>query len=118
MKPGGDVEIISPCKTLTLRDERSANLVTIAAGQGQVTVQAQTKVVVQAAQIELVEGAGHPLVFGDSLLQYLNQIVAVFQAHRHVGEMALGTFPVTPAPPAAPMPTATPSLLSLKVKTG
>ena len=114
----GDVEIISPRKTITLRDENSANLVTIAAGQGQVTVQAQTKVVVQAAQIELVEGAGHPLVFGDSLLQYLNQIVAVFQAHLHVGEMALGTFPVTPAPPAAPMPTATPSLLSLKVKTG
>ena len=73
--------------------------------------------VVEAPQIELVEGATHPLVFGDNLLQYLNQLVATFNAHLHPGETVLG-IPVTPAPPVAPFPPATPSLLSVKVKTG
>ncbi len=62
--------------------------------------------------------ATHPLVFGDSLLQYLNQLVQLYQVHMHPGELALGVFPVTPAPPAPPFPPATPDLLSNKVKTG
>jgi hypothetical protein len=33
----------------------------------------------------------------------------------HPGELALGIFPVTPAPPVAPMPPPSPSLLSIKV---
>src|SRR5262249_17262309 len=57
------------------------------------------KIVIDAPQIELVENAAHPLVFGDSLLQYLNQLVALLQSHVHPGELALGVFPVTPAPP-------------------
>lgn len=76
------------------------------------------KIVIEAPQIGLVEGATHPLVFGDSLLQYLNQLVQIYQTHMHPGELALGVFPVTPAPPVPPMPPATPDLLSLKVKTG
>ena len=76
------------------------------------------KVVVEAPQIELVSSASHPLVLGDKLLQYLNQIVSTFASHIHPGELALGTFPVTPAPPVPPLPPATPDLLSLKVKTG
>jgi uncharacterized protein involved in type VI secretion and phage assembly len=77
-----------------------------------------TKIVIDAPQIELVENATHPLVFGDSLLQYLNQLVQMYQVHMHPGELALGVFPVTPAPPAPPFPPATPALLSNKVKTG
>ena len=78
----------------------------------------RAKVVVQAPQIELVDGAAHPLVFGDSLLQYLSQLVTIFNAHLHAGEMAAGVLPVTPAPPATPLNPPTPDLLSVKVKTG
>lgn len=104
-------------KTISLSDSDGHNFLTIQVNQGQLTVQATAKVVVEAPQIELVEGAPHPLVFGDNLLQYLNQLVSLFNAHLHPGQTVLG-IPVTPAPPLAPFPPATPSLLSLKVKTG
>ena len=80
-------------------------------------MKAKAKVVVDAPQIELVDGAAHPLVFGDNLLQYLNQLVQVFSTHTHVGETVIG-IPVTPMTPSVPFPPATPSLLSLRVKTG
>ena len=83
-----------------------------------VATSASAKIVIEAPNIELVENATHPLVFGDNLLQDLNQLVQIFQSHMHPGEMALGVFPVTPAPPVPPFPPATPSLLSVKVKTG
>jgi len=57
-------------------------------------------------------------VFGDSLLQYLNQLVSMFNAHMHPGELAAGVIPVSPAPPVPPFPPATPDMLSLQVKTG
>ena len=60
-------------------------------------------------------GAAHPAVLGDLLLSYLAQLVAMFNAHVHPGELALGIFPVTPAPPVAPMPPPSPTLLSIKV---
>ncbi len=103
--------------TATLSDARGNNLVTLIVDQGLVKVKAQAKVVVDAPQIELVEGAAHPLVFGDNLLQYLNQLVQVFSTHTHVGETVIG-IPVTPMIPSLPFPPATPSLLSLRVKTG
>lgn len=103
--------------SITLSDGNGNNLVTIQVNQGQIKVQATTKVVVEAPQIELVEGATHPLVYGDDLLQYLNQIVNLYQTHIHPGETVLG-IPVTPAPPVPPFPPATPALLSMKVKTG
>ena len=80
-------------------------------------MQAATKVVVEAPQIELVQNATHPLVFGDNLLQYLNQLVAMFNSHIHPGETLFG-LPITPAPPVPPFPPATPSLLSMRVKCG
>ena len=103
--------------TATLSDARGNNLVTLIVDQGQVKVKAQSKVIVDAPLIELVEGAAHPLVFGDNLLQYLNQLVQVFSTHTHVGETVIG-IPVTPMIPSVPFPPATPSLLSLRVKTG
>ena len=51
----------------------------------------------------------------DQLLAYLAQLVTIFNTHVHPGELALGIFPVTPAPPVAPMPPPSPSLLSIKV---
>ena len=70
--------------------------------QGTVKIQGTSKVVVQAPKIEFVEDATHPLVFGDDLLEYLNQIVTLFNTHIHPGEMALGVLPVTPMIPAVP----------------
>jgi Type VI secretion system/phage-baseplate injector OB domain len=103
--------------TATLSDQDGSNLVTIKVDDGQVRVQATAKVVVEAPQIELVDGAPHPLVFGDNLLNYLNQLVNMFNMHTHVGETLCG-IPVTPMIPTPPFPPATPALLSLKVKTG
>lgn len=104
-------------KTITLSDDSGSNLMTIKVQEGNIKIQATTKVVVEAPQIELVENSTHPLVFGDDLLQYLNQIVSMYQSHVHPGELALGVFPVTPAPPVPPFPPP-PSMLSIKVKTG
>jgi hypothetical protein len=104
-------------KDITISDQNSDNAVEIKVQQGQVNIKGQTKVVVDAPQIDLVDGAGHPLVLGDNLLQYLNQVVQMFQSHMHPGELAMGVFPVSPAPPVPPLPPPTPSLLSLKVKT-
>ncbi len=104
--------------TISVSDKDGTNLLRIKTQVGEVRVEAATKVVVQAPQIELVDGASHPLVFGDSLMQYLSQLVSVFNAHLHAGQLAAGVLPVTPAPPATPMTPPTPDLLSVKVKTG
>ena len=114
----GDIVLNSNNQNIKLTDQNGSNLLEIQVQAGQVKVQGQTKVTVEAPQIELVQGATHPLVFGDDLLQYLNQLAQIYQTHMHPGEMALGVFPVTPAPPVPPFPPATPALLSVKVKTG
>jgi len=105
-------------KTITLSDSNGSNLLKIETQPGQIKIQATAKVVVEAPQIELVQNATHPLVFGDNLLTYLNQLVAMFNSHVHPGQLAVGVLPVTPAPPVPPFPSATPSLLSMKVKCG
>jgi hypothetical protein len=53
-------------------------------------------------------------VFGDDLLVYLNQLVAMFNSHVHPGELAAGFIPVTPMLPVPPMPPPSPGLLSIK----
>ena len=107
-----------PGKVITLSDRNGSNILTIDAQMGKIRINASLKVVVEAPQIELVENSTHPLVFGDSLLTYLNQFVTIYNSHLHPGELALGVLPVTPAPPVAPMSPATPELLSFKVTTG
>jgi|GEM_PF-251185 len=99
-------------------DRNGGNLIEIEVQQGKMTLKTSVKIVVEAPQIELVENASHPLVFGDQLLQYLNQLVQLYQSHTHPGELVLGVIPITPAPPVPPFIPATPSLLSAKVKTG
>jgi hypothetical protein len=103
---------------ISISDANGTNLLKIEAQGGKVTLQAQTKVIVEAPQIELVDGASHALVFGDELMTYLNQLVNMFNSHLHPGELAAGVLPVTPAPPVPPLQPPTPSLLSMKVKTG
>jgi hypothetical protein len=104
-------------KTIALCDEDGSNLLKIEVDQGVVTIRAATKVVVDAPQIELVANATHPGVFGDSLTTYLTQVVTLFNAHMHPGQMA-GPLPVTPAPPVTPLTPPTPDMLSLTVKLG
>jgi uncharacterized protein involved in type VI secretion and phage assembly len=105
-------------QTIAVSDSTGRNLVEVKARQGEVRVQAAGRVVVEAPAIELVENASHPVVFGDSLLQYLNQLVSMFNVHLHVGQMAAGVLPVTPAPPAMPYSPPDPSLLSTRVTSG
>jgi uncharacterized protein involved in type VI secretion and phage assembly len=105
-------------ETMTLSDKDGSNIMTFEVQSGKIKVNAKLKVVVEAPHIELVENSQHPLVFGDDLLNYLNQLVQIFNAHLHPGELALGVLPVTPMIPAVPMPPPSPSLLSRKVTTG
>jgi uncharacterized protein involved in type VI secretion and phage assembly len=102
---------------INLTDKDGNNFLKIEVNAGQVTIQGTAKVVVEAPQIELVENATHPVVFGDELMTYLNQLVQIYQSHTHPGETVIG-IPVTPAPPVPPFPVPTPSLISTKVKAG
>jgi len=105
-------------QSITLSDADGRNLLTITVPEGRIVVQASSTVTVEAPAIELVKNASHPVVFGDALLQYLNQIVSMFNAHLHVGETAAGVLPVTPALPVTPFPPPDPGLLSTRVKIG
>ncbi|MGD8910039.1 MAG: phage baseplate assembly protein V [Chromatiales bacterium] len=105
-------------QTVTVSDRNGNNMLEIQVQAGKITLKGVTKAVVEAPQIELVENATHPVVFGDQLLQYLNQMVTSFNSHVHPGELAAGFIPVTPAPPAPIFTPATPALLSTRVKTG
>jgi uncharacterized protein involved in type VI secretion and phage assembly len=105
-------------QTIHVSDQDGQNLLEIQVEAGQITIRGAVKAVVGAPQIELVENATHPVVLGDQLLQYLNQIVALYQSHVHPGQLAMGVFSVTPAPPVPPLPPATSDLLSTVVKSG
>jgi uncharacterized protein involved in type VI secretion and phage assembly len=115
---GLTVALDDDAHTISVSDANGSNYLEITVDQGTVKLEATAKVVVDAPIIQLVENSTHPLVFGDQLLTYLNQLVTLFNTHIHPGEMALGTLPVTPMIPAVPFPPADPSLLSLKVTTG
>jgi hypothetical protein len=103
---------------IMLADGTGENRVEISVLTGTVTVKGLARVVADAPMTHLGSAtAAHPLVHGDQLMIYLNQLVAIFNAHVHVGEMAIGVLPVTPAPPVGPMIPPSPSLISTKVFT-
>lgn len=112
------VALDDDAKKISISDASADNIVTVEVNAGKVRIQAKAKVVVEAPQIELVENSTHPLVYGDDLLNFLNQMINIYTTHTHPGELALGVFPVTPMTPVPPMQPATPALLSTKVKTG
>lgn len=111
------VALHDDANSIAISDSNGTNIVHIESQAGKITIKATTKVVVDAPQIELVDGASHAVVFGDSLLSYLNQLVSLFNAHMHPGQSNFGG-PVTPAPPVPSFSPATPDLLSVTVKTG
>lgn len=105
-------------QTISLSDDQGNNILKMDIPNGLIKIQSTAKVVVEAPQIELIKDSTHPIVFGDDLLQYLNQLVTMFNSHLHPGELAMGVFPVTPMVPAVPWTPPDPSMLSLKVKSG
>jgi hypothetical protein len=105
-------------QVIAISDSNANNIITLEVQAGKIKIKATTKIVVEAPLIELVENASHPVVFGDDLLNYLNQLCQIYQSHTHPGELALGVLPVTPAPPVPPFPTPLQSMLSTKVKAG
>jgi hypothetical protein len=111
------VKLDDASSEITISDANDNNLCRIQAQSGTITLQATTKVTVEAPLIELGQGASHPAVFGDLLVQYLTQFVTVFSSHVHPGQTVIG-IPVTPAPPVPPAQPPTPSLLSIKVMEG
>lgn len=112
------VSLDDAAQTITLSDSAGTNIVQIQVLAGTIQITSGVQVTLEAPLISHGQSAGHPAVFGDSLLSYLSQIVTMFNAHVHPGEMALGVFPVTPAPPVAPMTPPTPALLSVKNMVG
>jgi Type VI secretion system/phage-baseplate injector OB domain len=102
-------------QTITLSDSQGLNLMTIQVLQGTIQIKSVVRVVLEAPLIQHGQGAAHPAVFGDQLLVYLNQLVAMFNSHVHPGELAAGFIPVVPTPPVPPFPPATLSLISTKV---
>ena len=116
-KSGHKIVLDDDAGTLNITDS-NGNTVSMDSSTVKVAAGNALKVVIDAPQIELVANSSHPLVFGDALLQYLNQLVQMYQVHMHPGELAAGIFPVTPMPPQPPLPPPAPSLLSTAVKTG
>jgi uncharacterized protein involved in type VI secretion and phage assembly len=116
-RSGHKIVLDDDAGTLEITDT-NANTVTMDNNTIKIAAGSARLIVVDAPQIQLVDGAAQPLVFGHQLLDYLNQLVQLYQTHIHPGELALGVFPVTPMPPTPPLPPATPSLLSMKVMTG
>ena len=101
-------------QTITLSDSSGSNYLTIKVQAGEIHVQSSTQVVLEAPLIKHGENAQHPAVFGDSLLQWLIQMVTSFNTHMHPGELAAGVLPVTPMVPVPPLTPPDPSLLSTK----
>jgi hypothetical protein len=108
------VALDDAAQTITLSDALGVNLMTVKVTEGTIEIRSAVRIVLEATLIQHGQGASHPAVFGDELLRYLNQLVAMFNSHVHPGETVGGFMPVTPAPPVPPFPPATPSLVSTK----
>jgi hypothetical protein len=103
-------------QTITVSDILGTNKVVIDVKTGTVKIKGLVRVVVDSPLIqEGSDTAFHPAVFGDQLLLYLTQLVALFNTHVHPGELAAGFIPVTPSLPVMQMPPPSPSLLSKKI---
>jgi len=50
--------------------------ITIDVSAGEIRIKAQTRIVIDAPQVELGEHVSQPLVLGGGLMLYLNQLVA------------------------------------------
>lgn len=99
-------------KKITVSDENGDNFLSIESQQGKIKVKGNTKIVIEAPAIELVENATQPLVLGNELMSFLNQLVQNLLSHTHPHPMG------PTGPPIPPLQPPTPAILSTKVKTG
>jgi uncharacterized protein involved in type VI secretion and phage assembly len=99
---------------LLISDGNGKNLMRIKAQGGQIEITAATRVTIEAPGIRHGKNASEPAVLGRQLTTYLSQLVSLFNAHVHPGQLAAGILPVTPAPPTGPFTAPTPSMLSKK----
>ena len=99
---------------ITLSDLTGLNVIRMEMVPGAVQVTGVATVTLEAPLIQHGQAAIEPAVLGNQLLAYLTNLVMMFNAHVHVGELALGVLPVTPAPHLMQVPPPTPSLLSIK----
>lgn len=103
-------------QTVVISDAAGTNQVEVSLATGTVTLKGMARVVSAAPLVQHgSDTAAHPAVLGDQLMAYLSTLVAMFNAHVHPGELALGVLPVTPAPAVAPFPPPPASILSTKV---
>jgi hypothetical protein len=103
-------------QTITISDGIGTNQIVIDVKTGTVTIAGLARIVLDSQLVQEGSAAAfHPAVFGDQLLQYLIQVVTMFNSHVHPAQLAAGFIPVTPSPPVPPMPPPSPSLLSTKV---
>lgn len=113
---GLNVALDDDSEAIVISDSGGQNKMTVFSRQGQIEIEASGKIQINAGQIDLIQNARHPLVFGDDLLIYLIQIVTMFNVHTHPAQTVLG-IPVTPAPPLPQQPLAQQTMLSTRVKT-
>lgn len=105
------IDLDDSASEIKISDANGSNLVNIQVNQGNIVIQASTNVTVDAPMINLGDSGSHPIVFGDSLVQYLSQLVITLQTHIHPAA------PAPTGPPAAPFTPPDPSLLSTIVMT-
>jgi Type VI secretion system/phage-baseplate injector OB domain len=106
------ISLDDAAQSITFKDDTELDSMTMRVGITK--IQSKFLMTLDAQEIFHGQNAVHPAVLGDQLLIYLNTLVALFNAHTHPGELAIGVLPVTPAPPLPPFIPATPSLLSIK----
>lgn len=111
---GNSVALDDAMQTITIGDGKGHNSIIVQMQSGQIKIVAASKVVLDAPQIEIVDGGTHPTVFGDDLLQYLTQVVTMLNTHVHL-DIAPG---VPTSPPVTPLLPPTLTLLSTQVKMG
>jgi hypothetical protein len=108
------VSLDDAAQTITLSDVLGLNLMTVKVLEGTIEIKSAVRIVLEAPLIQHGQGSTHPSVFGDQLITYLTQLVTLFNAHVHPGELAAGVLPVTPAPPVPPLTPPTLALISTK----
>jgi uncharacterized protein involved in type VI secretion and phage assembly len=91
---GHNLTIDDSARTITVGDSGGSNRVVIDSAGGSVTIQASSRVSVNAPEVSLGSGASHALAYGDLLLAYLNVMVQLLKNHTH---LVLGVIPTTPS---------------------
>lgn len=114
---GLQIALDDEANRISISDPTGKNVLVLDIAGGEIRVHATHKVIIDAPRIELAQGAKHPAVLGDVLLEYLQQLVALFNSHTHQGQTAEGS-PVLLSPPVPPVAPPTQLQNSNAVKVG